>query len=86
MQDDIKILVINGSWVIVGHVTSSPDAFRITDAHVVRRWGTTKGLGEIAVGGPTEQTVLDKAYTVTVHPLQVLLVIDCDATMWSGKL
>jgi hypothetical protein len=45
---------------------------------VIRRWGTTKGLGEL-VNGPLEDTVLDPAGIVRAHKLAVVMQIECPA-------
>ncbi|UOE43731.1 hypothetical protein [Agromyces larvae] len=79
-----QIVVLQRGWVVVGDVKlgESLDELVIEDAAVIRRWGTTKGLGEL-VDGPTESTVLDKAGTVRVHPLAVVLSIDVNEAKWT---
>ena len=59
------IVVVTASWVFLGDVTDLPEQgiIRIENAFNIRQWGTTKGLGEIALKGPTSSTVLD-AYGV----------------------
>lgn len=82
----IRILVLQRGWVIVGRLhDDGGDELVITDASVVRTWGTTKGLGELA-NGPTSNTVLDPAGTCRVHRLAVVLSIDCDVTKWLPAL
>ena len=49
----------------------------LKDAAVVRAWGTTKGLGEIALNGPTSSTKLDPCGTVRFPASSVLFSIDC---------
>lgn len=79
------IFVLQRGWVIVGRLGfgARPDELAIADAAVIRRWGTTAGLGELAAGGPTPDTVLDPCHgTVRVHELAVLFRIDCDPAQW----
>ena len=54
----------------------------LTDAKNVRTWGTTKGLGELAQSGPTNNTVLDPAGTVRMHILGVVATLDTQVTAW----
>ena len=80
----IKIVICQRGWIYVGHVTEDGDRYILTDASVIRVWGTTKGLGEIALGGPTSKTVLDKAGRVEVHKLTTVALIDCAADKWGS--
>ena len=73
-----KIVVLQRGWVVTGLVQEDGDKIVIHDASVVRRWGTTKGLGELAAKGPLPQTVLDHGGRVEAHKLAVVLTIDCD--------
>lgn len=54
-----QIVVLDRGWVYVGNVIIEGDLVRIHNARCIRRWGTTKGLGELALTGPTKNTVLD---------------------------
>ena len=77
-----QIVVLQRGWVLVGMVTQDGDYLTITDASVIRVWGTTKGLGEIASGGPTSKTKLDPCPLNTVHVLTVVTRMDCDPGNW----
>lgn len=79
----IEIVIAQRGWVFVGDVTEEGDKVIITKAKNIRRWGTTKGLGQIASNGPTEHTVLDPAGTVTLHPLTIVARIDCTGDKWN---
>lgn len=82
---DIQIVVIEGGWVLVGIVkqkSTSTSTVALVNAHVIRQWGTTKGLGEIALNGPTPKTVLDKLGVAFVQLRQVRFTIPCDETKW----
>lgn len=82
----VKILVLQRGWVAVGHYRKDGQEHVLDDAAIVRRWGTSRGLGEIATGGPTASTTLDKAGTIRAHELATVLVLDCDAQKWTGRL
>lgn len=79
---DIKIAVLQRGNVLVGRFARDGDMCELTDASVIRRWGTTKGLGEIAAGGPTPDTVLDPCGRVMFHILTAVMMIDCVADGW----
>ena len=82
---DIQIVVVEGGWVLVGIAKLTgvqSQTLELTGAHVVRHWGTTKGLGEIALDGPTKQTVLDKLGMAFVQLKQVRFTIPCNASKW----
>lgn len=83
LASGVKICVLQRGWVVVGRVSQTGSTVKIDDGSVIRRWGTTRGLGEIANGGPTAETVLDPVPRVTVHELGVVAMIDCDASKWS---
>lgn len=77
-----QIAVLTQGFVYVGHCTIADGMITITDARNVRRWGTEKGLGQLAQCGPTDKTKLDAAGTVRA-PLQALVhLIDCDSAAW----
>lgn len=80
---DITIVVLQRGWVVVGRLTRGENKCILTDAYVIRSWGTTKGLGEIALNGPTDRTVLDPCGTVTYHPLTEVMSILCVQDKWS---
>ena len=86
LSDDIRIVVLHRGHVIVGRYERSGDDVVVSNASVIRVWGTTRGLGEIATGGPTAKTVLDPCGTVRVHSLAVILTIDCEGKKWMPKL
>lgn len=85
-SEDIRIVVLHRGHVVVGRYERIGDEVVVRDASVIRVWGTTRGLGEIAAGGPTARTVLDPCGTVRVHALAVILTIDCEEKKWTPKL
>jgi hypothetical protein len=69
--------------VVVGDIAEeTATKVRLTNASVIRRWGTTKGLGELAITGPTLATVLDPCGEVIAHPLAIVFRVPCRAEVW----
>ena len=77
-----RIVVLQRGWVVVGDMRQDGPQVCVENASVVRIWGSAKGLGEIAAGGPTKNTVLDPCGTVRAHELAIVMTIDCDADKW----
>ena len=79
------ILVLQRGWVVVGDLDAieTPERVRLTNASVIRRWGTTQGLGQLALHGPLAGTVLDPCGSVEAHPQTIVMRIPCEARAWS---
>jgi len=87
INSDIKIVVLQRGWIVVGRFSREGTQCELHNASVIRTWGTTNGLGEIAEGGPTSNTKLDKCKgVVRFDYLTVVLTIDCEVRAWSNKL
>ena len=82
MQHGKQIVVLDRGFVYVGDVTTDADWCVIEGASCVRRWGTSKGLGELAASGPLENTVLDPAGTVRAPMRAVIGMLKCEAEKW----
>jgi hypothetical protein len=66
---ELRIVVADRGWIFVGKcVTNSDGTVTITDAKNIRKWGTSKGLGEL-VNGPLSGTVADAYGTVRCTPI-----------------
>lgn len=84
---EIKIVILQRGWNMVGHFERNGSECKLHNASVIRRWGTTHGLGEIADGGPTSETILDKCGGVVEFDyLTVVATIACRGERWAGKL
>lgn len=84
---DIKILILQRGWVMVGYFKKSGNECSLLRANVIRSWGTTKGLGEIAGNGPTINTKLDKCFgLVEFDYLTVVACISCEESKWKNVL
>jgi len=78
----MKICVLLSGWVLVGNLERDGDEYILTQGSVIRRWGTTEGLGELAMKGPLPETKLDKTPLVKFHKTQMIFSISCDESKW----
>ncbi len=86
-KGDIKIVILQRGWCMVGRFERNGSDCNLHNASVIRAWGTTKGLGEIAIGGPTSNTKLDKCGgLVQFDYLTVVALIGCEEKSWKNKL
>jgi hypothetical protein len=83
---DVRIMILQRGWVAVGKFSQNGEQCRLENAAIIRRWGTNKGLGEIALNGPTTSTVLDKCPTLRFHELTIVASMDCEESKWLGHL
>jgi hypothetical protein len=78
----IQILVLNRGWNVIGNVKEKDGKTYITNASIIRRWGTTQGLGELAIKGKLPLTILDKCLDIAVDTANVIFVMNCDQSKW----
>lgn len=72
-----RIFILQRGWVFIGLGFQCGENVTIRAASCVRRWGTTKGLGELASNGPTKDTVLESCPDVHVHELAIVASMEC---------
>jgi hypothetical protein len=75
-----KIIIVQSGWVFCGEVSDiegSPDLVRVNNAYNIRVWGTTQGVGELALHGKRPETILDVYGVVTLPKSAILAYIDC---------
>ena len=78
-----QIVVMQGGNIVVGDVMREDDcSFTIKNCAVVRVWGTTKGLGELAEKGPTEKTILDCCPDIFTTPEMVIFRMNTVESNW----
>lgn len=80
------IAVLQRGWVYIGEVTQSGDDYLILNGACIRRWGTTKGLGEIASNGPTDNTALEPVPEVKFHEAGKIFLMGANESKWAGKI
>lgn len=78
-----QIAVLDRGFVYIGYVKWNDDVLTITNAKCIRRWGTTKGLGEL-VNGPQPETILDTVGTIHVPEHALIHLIDVVEGAWKN--
>jgi hypothetical protein len=76
------IVVADRGFIYVGRMTWDGDFAVIEEARNIRYWGTTKGLGELALNGPTSKTILDPVGTARIPCRAVINILDTEAAKW----
>ncbi len=73
------IVVLTNRWVLAGYIEDEKENELVLSKPVcIRRWGTTQGLGELARGGPTKETILDPyGDRVRLNREHVMHIIEC---------
>jgi hypothetical protein len=79
------IVVADRGYVYVGDCVSDDQYTVITNAKNIRRWGTERGLGELALEGPKSETKLDAVGTVRIPARAIISIIDTEAAKWTVK-
>lgn len=77
-----QIFVLQRGWVVIGDQSKDGQCFNLTNCSVIRTWGTTEGLGELAKNGPNSSTTLDDCPSLQIHELTVVLRMNVDADKW----
>lgn len=77
------LVVADRGHVWVGQATTDNQWCRIKSARIVRQWGTSKGLNELAKNGPLSGTKLDDNTDVLVNMRAVIALIPCEASKWN---
>lgn len=70
------IVVLDRGFVYVGEVRREADFLIISNARNIRKWGTSKGLGEL-INGSLPDTVLDPVGEVKTPLRAVIHLIPC---------
>ena len=83
IKGDVKIAVLDRGFVYVGRVSYEGDFLILSNAKNIRKWGTTKGLGEL-VNGPLAETALDTVGTVRAPMRALISLIDVVGAKWKG--
>ncbi len=84
---EYKIMILQRGWVMVGKLERNGNECKLHQASVISTWGTTQGLGEIAAGGPTKSTKLNRCGgLVEFDYLTVVASIAVNEDKWKSVL
>ena len=85
IEHGLQIAVLDRGFVYIGDVTTDGEWCHIANAWNIRRWGTSRGLGELT-SGPLPETKLDRVGNVRLplRTLQHLIAVELDK--WTSKL
>ncbi len=86
-ETEVKIVVLQRGWVLIGFFEKEGTSGKLHKASVIRNWGTTRGLGELAQYGKTKDTKLDPCNgLVEFDILTVVLMINANEEVWKKEL
>jgi len=77
------IVILQRGWIVVGDLEKGRVESLVLNASVIRRWGTKKGIGELALEGPQPETKLDECGTVRFNNGSEVCTIDCVSEKWN---
>ena len=86
----MKIFVMSRGWNLYGEVKDQVQQgdemfLELKRCGVIRRWGTTEGLGQLAKQGPLEETILDPEPDGTrIGVLEIHREIPCETNAWKS--
>lgn len=79
------MVVADRGHVWQGRARDDGDYTIITNARIVRRWGTEKGLNQLANDGPLADTILDAPADVKVARKAIIAIVPCSEAAWNDK-
>lgn len=83
---EIRIVVLQRGWIVVGEYERDGLYGRVRNGAVIRNWGTTEGIGQLAAKGPRSDTVLDPFEDTEFLELTVVHNMKCNQESWRGKI
>jgi hypothetical protein len=84
---NIKICVLQRGHVLIGRLERDGSECKLHNASVIRSWGTSRGLGELAENGPLTNTKLDKCNgLVEFDYLTVVFTLSVEESKWLNVL
>lgn len=82
MNNNRKIVILPSGWVFVGLWEEVGKRVILTQSACIRKWGTTIGLGQLAIAGPQKETILDPAGTVSFQLGTEIASLECLSDNW----
>jgi len=82
-ESEWQIVIADRGFVYVGRPTREGMRILIRDCYCIRRWGTTRGLGELALHGPRDSSEIDYYGTLRLNVLaEVGGSLECNDAAW----
>lgn len=78
----MQLVVLPRGWVMVGECEEKNGTLFLKNASVVRRWGTTRGLPELANEGPLTDTKLDGKCDMEFPMSAIIAKLKCNDNAW----
>ena len=77
-----QIVILQRGWVAIGDLKKKGEYMELDNASIIRRWGTSQGLGQLATNGEQADTKLEPTPKMRFHELTVITTIEVDASKW----
>lgn len=84
MKNELFLCVLHRGWIMVGNVSEKSGKVTLKNASVVRKWGTTDGLPELANKGPQSNTKLDGKCEMEFPIGAVIAKLKCNSKAWKN--
>ncbi len=82
----LQIVAVDNGFVFVGQTVVNGEWVEMYESSNVRRYGTTKGLPQLAAEGPLRETQLDPIAGLLKFPLaRLVFVMECNKDAWAQK-
>lgn len=80
---ELAIVVADRGFVYIGYVETRGDMCVVRECRNIRRWGTERGLAQLANEGPTEESRIDPAMKFVHIPMRaVISIINVEKSAW----
>lgn len=80
--EGFAIIVADRGFVYVGDSRVDDQFAIVNNARNIRYWGTERGLGQLALEGPTDKTKLDPVGIVRIPARAIISIIETEAAKW----
>lgn len=84
-QTEKRIVTVQSGWVYIGDYTFDPaiNWVHLENAYCIRVWGTTAGLGQLALKGKQKETAMDFYGVVDAPVSSVIATVMCNPDVWA---
>lgn len=77
-----QIVILPRGHVAIGDFSQDGVNCKLTNAAIIRIWGTKNGLGELAQNGKQPNTILDPCPTLRFHEATIIARMDVNEEKW----